>query len=426
MSASLKAAQIIRCINAGISCLASTFIMFMILTEPEKGLASPYSRIIFAMSISDILFSCGLFFSPFMSPKDNPDALFAIGTTGSCEAIGFIFILGYISIMFFTVFLTYYFMRRIKYKVTPQNFAKKEENYFRVVLCFIALFMAISNLATGSINSQAYGSLCVPQPYPEGCDKSPEMTCERGDGKLTKIWNVFGIFFGVSSFIGLIVILALTVHHVYKEERTFTLPAREIGNTNRCRIGNADRNDLQRQEGIECATQNQMLLTKQALHQSLLYILAFCVVYLPILIANIQKKFFNEIKEPEWRFWFISLLSPLGGVFNILIYTRPKVMKMKESYPNTHVFRIFLVIVLTGGEIPSIADLRVKQSDENDQQNNDRFNEEEGNSQDFFDDMLSYDLDISDASNALDEFNNSSSFSWFSMIFGHLSYESNE
>ena len=130
MSASLKATQIIRCINAGVSCLASTFIMSMILTEPKTGLASPYSRIIFAMSIADILFSLGILLSPFMSLKHNPDALFAIGTTGSCEAIGFIFTLGFFCMCFYTVFLTYYFMRRIKYKVTPQTFAKMKRSTF--------------------------------------------------------------------------------------------------------------------------------------------------------------------------------------------------------------------------------------------------------------------------------------------------------
>lgn len=71
-------------------------------------------------------------------------------------------------------------------------------------------------------------------------------------------------------------------------------------------------------------------------------------------------------------------------------------MKMKERYPNTHVFRMFLVIVLTGGEIPSIVDLCMKQSDENDVQKNERFHEEEVKSQQVEndnDDALSYDLD---------------------------------
>ena len=313
-------------------------------------------------------------------------------------------------------------MRRIKYKVTPQNFAKKEEKYFHVIFCFIALFASISSLATRSINPQTYGSLCLSQPYPEGCDQSPDMICERGGDKFTKILNLCAAILVGSSFIGLVAILALTVHHVFKEEQTFTIPAREIGNVNRShrkRQQNVDAADQNQQENIDAAdrNKNEMLLTKQALHQSILYILAFCVVYLPILILNIQKKFLNEVKEPEWRFWFISLLTPLGGIFNILIYTRPKVMKMKESYPNTHVLRIFLVIVLTGGEIPSIADLRTIKPNENDQrQDNEQFNDEGVNSQDFFDDMLSYDLDISAASNALESYN-SSNVSWFSYLF---------
>ena len=94
---------------------------------------------------------------------------------------------------------------------------------------------------------------------------------------------------------------------------------------------------------------------------------------------------------------------------------------MKESYPNTHVFGLFLVIVLTGGEIPSIADLRRIEPDENaQQQDNEQFNgDEEVNSQEIEnddDDMVSYDLDISAASNALESYS-SSNVSWFSYIF---------
>lgn len=401
MSASLKAAQIIRCINAGVSCLASTSIMFMILTEPKTGLASPYSRIIFAMSISDILFSLGILLSPFMSPKHNPDAFFAIGTTGSCEAIGFTFTLGFFCMCFYTVFLTYYFMRRIKYKVTPQTFAKKEEKYFHMAFCFIAFFMATVSLLIGSISPQAYGSLCISQSYPEGCDQSPDIICERGGDKVTKILNLCGAFFAGSSLISLISIL--TVHHVYKEERTFTIPAREIGNFN-------PHQHRQRQENINVADQNKMMLTKQALHQSILYLLAFYMIYLPLLILNIQKKFLNESKEPEWRFWLTSLITPLGGVFNILIYTRPKVLKMKETFPDTPYYELLTVIVVSGGEIPSIADLlnttttKRKHGEEVQQEEGELDDDREYLSEQALSmsdvsskDLISYDLDVSSA-----------------------------
>ena len=88
------------------------------------------SKSIFAMSISDILFSSAHLLFPFMSPKENPDALFAIGSFKSCEAIGFVHMVGVSGLVLYTVFLTYYFLKRIKYKITPRDFAQKEEKYF--------------------------------------------------------------------------------------------------------------------------------------------------------------------------------------------------------------------------------------------------------------------------------------------------------
>ncbi|GFH44571.1 hypothetical protein CTEN210_01045 [Chaetoceros tenuissimus] len=368
-TASFKAAQIIKCINAGISCIASAFIMFMILTEPEKGLASPYSRIIFALSISDIFFSLGMLLSPFMGPKDNPDALFAIGTTESCEAIGFIFIIGLALMVLYTVFLTYYFMRRIKYKVTPQTFAKKEEKYFHVIFIVFAVTVAFIGVSNGSINPQGKGNICGIGPYPVGCDKSPDMICERGDGKL--LFALSTVVMVVGGFLLIIVILAMFTHHVYTEERTLTIPAREIGKVHRRRESN-EVDDEQREENADemeennanagavaeaSEERNKMILTKQALHQSLLYILAFFFSWLPPIILLIQINFLDIVEEQEWRFWLGAILTPLTGVFNILIYTRPKVLKLKESFPDGSYIDLLTVIVVSGGEIPSMADL---------------------------------------------------------------------
>ena len=409
-TASFKAAQIIKCINAFVSCLASTFILLMILSEPEKGLASPYSRIIFAMSIADILFSLGLFLSPFMGPKDNPDALFAIGTTGSCEAIGLLFMLGLTWLVFYTVFLTYYFMRRVKYKVTPQNFAKKEEKYFHIIFIVVAVVVAFISVSTGSINPQGKGTTCGLGPYPVGCDKSPDMTCERGDGKATKLILSLSSIILVGGFLLIIVILAMFTHHVYREERPLTIPAREIGNVHRRRESdNVD--EEQREENAEELQENKeknrLILTKQAFHQSLLYILAFFTSWLPPIILIIQINFLDIVEEQEWRFWLGAILTPLTGVFNILIYTRPKVLKLKESCPEGSYIELLILIVVCGGEVPSMADIlqatTIRRHSYDGQEGQQGEIQEEGQSfEDDRGDYLSEDaLSMSDVSNSL-------------------------
>ena len=62
--------------------------------------------------------------------------------------------------------------------------------------------------------------------------------------------------------------------------------------------------------------------------------------------------------DSEWRFWLDAIIIPLGGVFNILIYTRPKVLKLKEKFPMLMKYELFIIVVMKGGEMPSMADVR--------------------------------------------------------------------
>lgn len=159
----------------------------------------------------------------------------------------------------------------------------------------------------------------------------------------------------------LIGILALCTHHVYRVESKLTIPAREIGDRSSFRVRRVIIQEEQPNEEVAANNrrhQRRLILTKQAFHQSALYILAFFIVlYLAPIIGIFQLQVANILEEPEWRFWLSSLITPLGGIFNILIYTRPKVLKLRERYPDVIWIRLFVVIVLTGGEIPSIADL---------------------------------------------------------------------
>jgi len=95
----------------------------------------------------------------------------------------------------------------------------------------------------------------------------------------------------------------------------------------------------------------------QAFVQSSLYIFAyFSLCAGPILIIIMAA---TGEPRPEWLLWEIPMLFPLGGLFNILIYTRPKVSKFRRVNPQFINFPwifIFLAVVLSGGEVPEFDD----------------------------------------------------------------------
>ncbi|GFH44351.1 hypothetical protein CTEN210_00825 [Chaetoceros tenuissimus] len=108
-------------------------------------------------------------------------------------------------------------------------------------------------------------------------------------------------------------------------------------------------------------------LAKRALVQSFLYILSFVVAY-AIPLAGTAYRIINKSKVPEWVFIGISLFAPLGGFFNILIYTRPKIASIRKLYPdyaNSYWIKLFFMVVLHGGEVPDeIDDERVMRNPE--------------------------------------------------------------
>lgn len=95
-------------------------------------------------------------------------------------------------------------------------------------------------------------------------------------------------------------------------------------------------------------------LTKKATMQSVLYILAFMLVYSGPMILIVQR--FAGSEGSTASFWIMSLFYPIGGFLNMLIYTRPKVEALKKLEPQIPVIICFIGIILAGGEVPSLAD----------------------------------------------------------------------
>lgn len=108
-------------------------------------------------STLQMFFKIGLMLSPFLSPADNPDSIFSKGTVASCEGIGFILILGSHAIPWYILFLTYYFLKRVKFKQTPQDFAKCEEKFIFAFILVYAIVTSLYPLIKEQINATKHG-----------------------------------------------------------------------------------------------------------------------------------------------------------------------------------------------------------------------------------------------------------------------------
>lgn len=269
--------------------------------------------------------SIGLLLGQVLSPEDTPDAMFSKGTVASCEVIGYITLIGFFAYLLNTLCLTYYFLKRVKYKMTPQDFAQRQEKIICTLAWLYAIYIATFALKRQEINATQYGSTCAIAASPWECRTNEDIECVRGAGSRLTI-SISGITM-LLSFLCQFTVLTSFTCHIYKAESELEY-TRESQTTS---------------------------LTKQAAQQSILYIASFMIVYSGPVIAIFLR--FSGNENPPGNFWIISIFQPLGGVLNMLIYTRPKVNALKKTEPQIPTFICFLCVILAGGEVPCLAEI---------------------------------------------------------------------
>ena len=235
-------------------------------------------------------------------------------------------------------------IRDRRWKLSKIEFAKRYEKYGHGFIILWTLVGALFGTINGDINASKYGSLCLMNPYPIGCNEDPDRygECTRG---VHSIRNAAILQYGpvCISFILLVVMLIIIIWTVYREERTLHIQHLTALRRRNHREGDVVPQQLEQNSSYP--------LTRETCIQACLYISAFLLCYVFILINVISIFVLGD--HPRWTFHAISLFWPIGGLFNILIYIRPKVMKLKTANPHLGCCARILLVFLFGGEAPA-------------------------------------------------------------------------
>jgi hypothetical protein len=162
-------------------------------------MSSPYLRIIFGISISDIIQSFAMLSGPFAAPADVPQALWAAGNNLSCAMNGVMFTIGFTSTHMYTFFLCYFCLCKVKNNTTDDTFSQKIEwKLHTFIIAFNFIFCVVA-LATKSLNSGPNGNICTTAAVPTGCRQSPDIygECDETIARNTTILS-FVIYCGAS------------------------------------------------------------------------------------------------------------------------------------------------------------------------------------------------------------------------------------
>lgn len=376
------ALRICPIVSGSLSFISSSTITIMILKCDDK-LAYPFRRIIFGLSISDVIQSLSMILAPFSLPREVDVMNWSTGNQFTCDLQGFSLHVGFAGVPMYVLSLSVYFLCAVKYNLNDKAFARKIEPYLHGTSILWTVIGGIACWATSVFNVMGAGNVCWYTPFPANCITNDDVECIRGEKAFT-----FGWIFGGSNAITLVCIIycLVGVCRTVTQQEKRNAAHRFVGsiNSSACQseqgilrrmsvLASSLRSSanglpseytpstaLRQSTYIQRNVKRAERRKRETMTQAALYIVSFlasCVwAYLYGLLVT-----FGVEDIPFTICLLFSIFYPLGGFFNILVYTRPKVLLLRKRQSDLSWLRAFGAVIRAGVEVPEIV-IRSSQS----------------------------------------------------------------
>lgn len=350
-----------------LSVIGSALIMWHAIHKLNR----PYHRILFMLSITDLIASLFLAIMPpaFYSPVQKP--------SGICALDGFIVVSMNYSAAFYSASLSVYFLLTIKYSYSDRKIAQKVEPFLHGVSLIYPITSAITGLVLQMYNPSTGIVGCWINAYPENCEWDADIECERGEGAY-----LFSLFVAVIplalvwiALIGNNVAIYCFVRRIEKrssqyaagtarhpivmpsQQRSGQSPDNEIeydlAATPDSGSGSADTQGAATTPAAPTPTrpirtaastsssrppnqQETFAKTRQIAVQSFFYVSAYLMVFLFAFIAFILEST-DPVGFESGKYFPIQVLQamffPLQGFFDAFIYLRPRCYRFRKFFP---------------------------------------------------------------------------------------------
>ena len=337
---------ILLCCSSSVSLTASAILCVMIYRSGK--LSTSYGRLMFGLSVSDVLLSIAFFIFYYAVLKDNSATGLGIGNMHTCTFAGSLFAFGGAAVNMYTCSLCIYYNCKLKMNMSDEMFYHKIEKWIHSTIFLLNVVVCTAGVLTKSVNALPGKDIC---------------TYQRGSGQYCEIFKYAYYPVGVPSvcIMGIIVSMISIFWNVLSSERSFlgvstgkTLLMR-LGNRIRALATRSDRagewEDLTLQQPNESDVQfNSRMYRKEIILQTLFYVSAYFITYGPAFYASVCTTL--GLPTPSVLKFTIASLLPLGGFFNVLIYTRPAIVAFRKLCPGHSWHRAFYLVVKAGGTNP--------------------------------------------------------------------------
>ena len=283
----------------------------------------------------------------------------AMGNVHTCDFVGFILPFGSTAVCMYTCSLCIYYVCKLKLNMTDSAFYQKVEKKLHIFIIFYNTVFSAVGVATKSVNPVPKMDFCHYARKPWNCDRS--FDCERGHHArwLTIFYGPIGT--PLVCLVGIIACMTGVVWHVISRERVFL--SNTTGKSSfqrlygRIKASLSKRNE-ETQHNLSDQQPNESdvhyrarVYRRETMMQAFLYVVVFLCTYgvsIYVAISNVVDVDVSII------FGLLFLVVyPLGGLFNVLVYSRPAILAFRMEHSNYSWCKAFSLVVMAGGANPN-------------------------------------------------------------------------
>ncbi len=332
-------------------------------------------------------------------PTSAPVGIFAMGNDFTCLTDGFINSFTSGSTPMYMFVLCLYTAFKIKTTVSDEEFCRKYEKKLHIGIFTINLALTVFGLATKSIAPSITGDFCTFAASPPGCRQAPDLVgeCEQ------EIDYVFPLaitmFLGIPflSLLGIVCCMAIVCmynlrgkmftlqssHHtvespqisrsdpaglsssfsdVHFDSSQMKMPSLAVpaegesgqgGNKQEIIQNNAETDQSYVTPTSSPARNNFALIQfyrREIIVQACCFVVASLATFVCYWVLQFQA-IVLEHRPSAGLIFAATLTYPLGGFFNMIAYTRPKIAYFRSRHPEHSLFRAFWHVIKTGGDV---------------------------------------------------------------------------
>lgn len=343
------ATMILPVVTGLISFICSTTVIIVIFRS-DKKLSSTLRRLMFGMSVTDIVYSVAWIASSFPAPKDSTTAEWkSFGNTTTCTIQGLSMYIGNIGSTMYSCFIGLFFALTVARGMKDDIMTKKVEPFFHTfAVCFIIVSSCIL-LPSKSFNAGS-DNMCFIASIPQSCQNDPEIACTRGEHSRLFKWY----FVALPMILAFLVMLPsmasiyLTVRRQEKKMQKYTINIRNL----RTQVeGENSENTREKvtiwnRIGLKRCIWPESRVTRRRRSEALCLTQCFLFVFCYFLSHFFRLLHFFEIKSAIIAI-LCHIFSSSQGLFNFLIFIRPQVNAIRENDTDVSIPKAILMVVVS-------------------------------------------------------------------------------